>query len=175
MKTWICLILCGLLLTGCAPSQEPASTAEAPVQTIAPAETTVPAETTQPVSLMVYAPDETAEGFVTTQVEVEAVTEAAILQALTDAQVLSQDVQINILETVADAQTPENVQLHVDFNGAFATLLQSQGTAGEYGILGSVVNTFLTAYEAQTMLVTVDGAPLETGHNVYDTALEFYE
>ena len=48
-------------------------------------------------------------------------------------------------------------------------------TSGEYVILGSVVNTFLTAYDADAIIITVDGEVLETGHSVYDQPLTLYQ
>ena len=42
-------------------------------------------------------------------------------------------------------------------------------------LLGSLVNTMLTCYNAKTLTLTVDGAVLETGHNVYDTPFTLME
>lgn len=158
MKKIMMLLLCCLVLAGCR-----SQAGETTPQTAEP----------EKVTLTVYAPDDMAEGFVTSQAEVEAVTEDAIVEQLMLAQVLSEGTQVNALEM--DAGTPGQRTLHVDFNAAFRDRILPMGTAGEYGVLGSVVNTFLTAYDAQSMVITVEGEPLETGHAVYDTPLSFFE
>ena len=38
-------------------------------------------------------------------------------------------------------------------------------------LVGSVVNSFLSAYGAETVTLTCDGAVLETGHTIYDEPL----
>ena len=56
----------------------------------------------------------------------------------------------------------------LDLNSAFANDVCSCGTAGEYIKIGSVVNTFLDAFNAQKVQITVDGQVFETGHAIYD-------
>ena len=64
--------------------------------------------------------------------------------------------------------------LTIDLSDAYASYIQSLGTSGEYIAVGCLVNTYLTAFGADTVSITVNGAPLESGHNVYDMPLEFY-
>lgn len=120
--------------------------------------------------LTVYAPDDMAEGFVTTEVEIATLNEETVVEQLIEAGVLPEGTEINSF-----AQSADKTQLTADFNSAFRDHLNSMGTAGEYVILGSVVNTFLTAYDADSILITVDQESLETGHNIYDQPLSFYE
>lgn len=159
MKKWLCLLLACLLLTGCASASE----------TAAP---TVRDTEPEPVILSVYVPDETAEGFVKREVEVPDITESVITDQLILAGVLAEGTRVNSLELVSGSDAPE---LLVDFNSALRDRILSQGTAGEYVTLGSVVNTFLTAYGAQSMVITVEGQPLESGHAVYDAPLPFFD
>lgn len=159
MKKWLCLLLTCLLLTGCASAFE----------TAAP---TVRDTEPEPVILSVYVPDETAEGFVKREVEVPDITESVITDQLILAGVLAEGTRVNSLELVSGSDAPE---LLVDFNSALRDRILSQGTAGEYVTLGSVVNTFLTAYGAQSMVITVEGQPLESGHAVYDAPLPFFD
>ena len=49
------------------------------------------------------------------------------------------------------------------------------GTTGEYFLVGGIVNTLLDAFDGTDVTLTVNGAALETGHDVYDTALTRYE
>ena len=160
MKKYALLFFCFLLLTGCG-----ARAGETPPETTEP----------EKVMLTVYSPDDMAEGFVTSQAEVASITENVLVEQLILAQVLTEGTKVNALALTKSAEPPDQTVLNVDFNTSFRDRILSMGTAGEYGILGSVVNTFLTAYHAQSMLITIEGKPLETGHAVYDYALTFFE
>lgn len=61
--------------------------------------------------------------------------------------------------------------IQADLNDAFAAQVRSFGTSGEYYLVGGVVNTLLDIYDGADVTLTVNGAPLESGHAVYDTAL----
>ena len=181
MKKLTLFLLCSLILAGCAQESNVNDAVEGTgtsldtsiLETIP----TIPPETTEPETLLltIFSPDDSAEGFVQSQVEVEFVAEPVIVEQLILAGVLSEGTQINLCELSASSDAPGWTQLHVDFNEAFRDRILSMGTAGEYTILGSVVNTFLTAYNAQSMTITVDGQVLESGHAVYDQPLEFFQ
>ena len=68
----------------------------------------------------------------------------------------------------------EDGLITVDFNRSFADVVCSMGTSGELMIVGSVVNTFLDAFRAESVAFTVDGQILESGHTIYDFALTFF-
>ena len=40
--------------------------------------------------------------------------------------------------------------------------------------IGGLVNTYIKNFGAQTVTITVNGEPLESGHNIYDMPLEFF-
>ena len=61
--------------------------------------------------------------------------------------------------------------IKADLNDAFAAQVRSFGTSGEYYLVGGVVNTLLDIYDGADVTLTVNGAPLESGHAVYDMAL----
>ena len=166
MKKRFLIFLCGILLTGCGIKNAPPAT-QPPVQTEPPVRTEAP---TQPETLPlgVYRPNENADGVVRIEVQVEEVSEAVIAQMLVSLDVLSVGTEVNSL-------VQDGGQLTADFNAAFRTRLNSYGTAGEIVMLQSVVNTFLEAYGAESILLTVDGETLESGHAVYDSPLTFVE
>lgn len=178
MKKLAVLLLSCLMLSGCA--QEP-HVNDAVKETGISLDTsileTIPPETTEPetVLLTIYSPNEKADGFMQSQVEVEAITEPVLVEQLVLVGVLPEGTKVNHLALSASSEDPDWNRLSVDFNEAFRDRIQSMGSAGEYAIMGSVVNTFLTAYQAKTMTITVDGQVLESGHAVYDQPLEFFE
>lgn len=177
MNKLIFLAAICLMLTACGSRTSPDATS-APTQTIAAptTEATVTAtESTEPettarqeVILTVYSPDEDLESFVTSEIPVDEITAETITLKLILAGVLEDGTYVNAME-MADTQ------LNVDFNAAFRDLILAQGSTGERAVMGSVVNTFLTAYDAQSICITVDGEILESGHVIYDMPLTFYE
>lgn len=159
MKKALPLILLGcLLLTGCG------STTSAPTAAV---------ETTEPLEILtVFSPNENADGFVKTDIAVPSITDAVIIQQLVNVGVLAEDTSVS---TVMEVSTDTGkATLEADFNDALRQSLLPMGTAGEYVLMGCVVNTFLTAYQADAITITVEGEVLETGHSVYDQPLTFY-
>ena len=63
----------------------------------------------------------------------------------------------------------ENGTLTLD---AFGEAIRASGTAGETLKIYALVNTFAQARGATAVLITVDGKVLESGHEVYDYAIE---
>lgn len=161
MKKPIILILCCLLLTGCG---------KAGLETTAPTViATVPVETTAPgYTLTLYAPNEDATEFIQCSWELTELSPSALCNALLEAGVLTDGVAFNSIQV-------EGNQVRLDVNAAFGQRISSYGTAGEYMIMGSVVNTLLGAYNAETVSITMDGQILESGHAIYDLPLEFFE
>lgn len=150
MKRLAALVLFCLLLAGCGAPSSPADTSACMEQ------------------LTLYLPDDNAEFLETKVVSVSAVNEQNILEQLKLEAVLKEEVAVNSF-------TQNDLALTLDVNGAFSQQVCSMGTAGEYMIIGSVVNTFLTAYHADCIIITVDGKPWESGHAVYDAPLFFFE
>ena len=69
----------------------------------------------------------------------------------------------------------EDTQLFLDLNQAFLEQLYTMGTSGEKMLIGYIVNTFLSAYGCETVLLTVNGEAFDSGHTVYDFPLGFFE
>ena len=133
--------------------QDPASVSEA--------ESTLTAE--------LYLPNENADGFVTEEVSV---SEAADPQELVDL-LIRRGALPEGSEILNFAQSGKT--LNVSMNRAYCDQVSSTGTAGEEMLLGSLVNTLLTFYEADELNLTCEGEILSTGHNDYDFPLSFYE
>lgn len=173
MKKIISLLLCCLLLTGCTAA--PAETTAPPETTISP-ENTATLETAEPTTattevslpLNIFVPDENAENFNTIPTTIDALDADLILEMLIENSMLNEGIALNSVELV-------NTQLNLDFNQAFLDQLLTYGTAGERMMIGCVVNTYLSAYDAETVYITVNGEIMESGHVVYDFPMEFIE
>ena len=161
MKKLFALLLCCLLLTGCAfvPKEQP----EQPGKPAEPTET----PTTAPVTFFLYTPNENVDGFEKREVTLGTLDAQAILELLIAEDVLNENVALNSVEL-------QDNQLLLDFNTAYYDQLVTYGTSGELMMMGSVVNTFLDAYDAQSVTITADGEIMESGHVIYDFPMEFY-
>ena len=157
MKHILPFLLCGLLLTACTPHMP--SPTELPTEFT---ETTAPAS----VTFTIYTPNENADGFYHTDIVIDTLHAQNVVDALIEAKVLNDGIRIN-------SERLEGSRLFLDFNSAFCDQLKTYGTSGELMMIGSVVNTFLSAYGADSLIITADGEIMESGHVIYDFPLEF--
>lgn len=135
-----------------------------------------------------YLPNDNADGFETVTETVKA-NPQGLVDALIAHDALPEGVTVNEFrmedngtettegegDDATVSYTPGDSQIFLDVSQAFGDAAASTGTAGETMLLGSLVNTMLTYYNAETLTLTVDGAVLETGHNVYDTPFTLME
>ena len=181
------LLICSLFLccVACAKTQapttldtEPKSPTQPIIQTVPetepltetiPSETELVEETTLPMvfSYTVYIPNENADGFIEEVVEVHEVNPESVLAELQKRNVLPEDVVINSCSN-------DEGHLTIDFNQAFADVVCSMGTSGELMVVGSVVNTYLSALGAESLYFTINGEILESGHTVYDFVMSYF-
>jgi hypothetical protein len=185
-KLWIlALVIC--LLAGCTaaepgttastqahqkppatPTQATDPTSTAPTSP-EPSETAPTTPTTQPtdppvdttVTFLLYHPDEAWMGFETVELTIDTLDPHRIIAHLIEYGVLKSDVALNSAEVV-------DSQLNLDLNNAFLMQIYSMGALGEALLMGSLVNTFFSAYECESMMVTVDGEIIHSGHVDYD-------
>lgn len=135
-------------------------------QTETAPQTQDPAPQGEPQTVTLYLPDDQAESVVPTKTElvVSAGQEpAALIDGLVEAGALPDGVAVNQFENDEETRA-----LTLDLNATFAEALSGSGTAGETMLMAAVVDTFLAYYGASSLLVTVDGQTLESGHAVYD-------
>lgn len=157
MRVVIALLLCCFLISACSLQQpiptEPTAT-ETSVQTV--------------VQFDLYTPNDHADGFCKKTVVISELIAQNVITELIQENVLNENIRIN-------SERMEGSQLFLDFNAAFSNQLVTYGTAGELMMIGSVVNTFLSAYGADTVMITVDGQIMESGHVIYDFPLAYHE
>ena len=121
------------------------------------------------VSVTLYKGDDNAENVIPVECEIAEQSPQAIADKLVELGVFSAPVTANSF-TVDNSNV-----IHLDMGQDFAAQIFSSGTAGEHIMVGSLVNSFISVYEADAVLITVDGKPFESGHAIYDFALSFFE
>ena len=175
MKKLLMILLCCLLLTACGPKQPDPATApttppapDAPSQAPTATPTEMPTETAAVVKFTIYTPNENVDGFNETVIVIDELTAQNVVDELIKEDVLNEGITVN-------SERLEGSQLFLDFNAAFRDQLLTYGTTGEMMMIGGTVNTFLSAYGAESVTVTVDGEIVESGHVVYDFPIEFME
>lgn len=117
----------------------------------------------QPV--VIYIPDEQGETLVPVGTESEDNSDAALIKTLVGMNALPEGTEVKSSKT-------EDGVLKLDMNKAYGDAVRSAGTVGESMLIYTLVDTFAQARGAEKVLITIEGAILETGHNVYDTPLE---
>jgi len=122
-------------------------------------------------TVTLFLPNDDATGFAEQDAALSGDSAQAVVDALYEAGALPEGVEV--LSCSLNG-TGQDAQLSLDLSAAFGEAMQSAGSAGETMALGSLTNTLLVYYDAQTLLLTCEGEPLSTGHNVYDGPLHFF-
>lgn len=118
-------------------------------------------------NITLYVGNGNADGFVTETVVLEAVTPENIIAALAEKKVVSDEVKVLAFEDAGETLT-------LDLSKEYQEYVSSYGTAGELIAVGGVVNTFLDAYDADTITILVEGKSWDTGHAEYSGPLGRY-
>lgn len=166
MKHILSLLILCLLLAGCAPKDTSFCTAGTPIQTPTGAVATVPELGAPQIPATLYLPDDQAQWVRSETVTLSECTAEALIAQLAAHQALPESVQVRSF-------SQEGQALSLDLSQEFGTYLSSMGTAGEYVTLASLTNTLLTALDADSLTLTVEGSILETGHAIYDFPLQW--
>lgn len=155
-----------ILATGCTQETTAVSAPEATVN--AEEAETENVEKSDPVNAVIYYSNANADGFDQKEVQLEALTPENLIAQLAAVNVVSIDTEVNSFEQ-------DGKSLKLDLSKGFSNYVNMMGTSGEYIVMGGLVNTFLTAYDGEDILITVDGKELETGHAFYSEPLNFFE
>ena len=126
------------------------------------------AETVEPLNVVIYYSNIQADGFATKEMQIEGLTPENLIAELAKVNIVSIDTEVK-------GFSQDGKSLTLDLSNGFGQYLNMMGSSGEYVVMGGLVNTFLDAYDAEEILITVEGNALESGHAIYDKPLEFYE
>ncbi len=123
------------------------------------------------VTISVFYSNDDATAFTADMVKIKELTPENVLNALADKGVIDKGIKINKFE-VSEVDGMQSID--IDFDQKFKEYIMSCGSTQEYYVVGGICNTFIKAYRADRIKITVDGNCLETGHNDYpDYMFEF--
>ena len=114
-----------------------------------------------------YLPNAAADGFDTVTKKVTA-TPQGIIDALIKEDALPKGTAVREFRYEEGEK-----RLYLDVSGEFHAALLSTGSTGETFLIGSLVNTLLDFYDAETVKLSSEQLPVSTGHNIYEEPLGF--
>ena len=117
------------------------------------------------ISLVLYAGNSSGS-FVVSQMLVEEVNENVIVDFLSSMSVLNEDVKANSI--IHEGET-----LIIDFNEALKNQLMASDAETEALITTSIVNSFIDAYDAKEVYITINGEKFKTNNYNYEYSFEF--
>lgn len=129
-------------------------------------------EESQEEQLILYLPNENADGWNVTKNQTEQITPDIIIGQLVGAGAIPDSVTV---VSFGEDQGENGLILKLDLSSNFAEGLLNMGTAGEYLTMGAVVNSFLDTYQADGIEITAGGAVIETGHTSFEGVLNHFD
>lgn len=119
----------------------------------------------------IYYGNDNADGIIYKEVALNELSADGLIGELAKVNIVSLDTKVR---SVFVDEKNEKL-LHLDMSKEFGEYVSMMGTAGEYIVMGGIVDTFLDAYDCENIKITVEGKTLETGHTTYDGELQFFE
>ena len=124
--------------------------------------------------MTVYYSNGKADGLEKEIIEVDEITPEEVISSLSRHNIVSIDTKVlDFRITETDGQRRKVLEL--DLSKAFREYIKTMGESGEKAVMGALVNTFLENYQADGLLLTVEGAELETSHGTYRDTLVYWQ
>ncbi|MCH5257968.1 MAG: GerMN domain-containing protein [Lachnospiraceae bacterium] len=127
-------------------------------------------ETLDQVEATIYYGNGASDKLNTEVSTMEELTAENLISALSGHNIVSLGTKVNSFE---EEEGTRGKALHLDLDKAFREYLKTMNKESEKIILASVTATFLEAYDAESITITVDGKVLETNHNTYEEPFEY--
>ena len=160
------VILCGLAACGNATQEAEAAVAEV----TADAPINEKTEEAVQTDVMIYYGNGASDNLDMETVAVEQLTADNLIDALAKHNIVSIGTKVNSF----DEEENNGVKtLHLDLSKTFHEYLKTMTEEGENIIMCSVAATFLEAYGADEIAITVEGDVLQTDHATYEEPLRF--
>ena len=160
------VILCGLAACGNATQEAEASV----IEVTADASVNEKTEEAVQTDVMIYYGNGASDSLDMEISTMEQVTADNLIDALAKHNIVSIGTKVNSF----DEEENNGVKtLHLDLSKTFHEYLKTMTEEGENIIMCSVTATFLEAYDADEIAITVDGDVLQTDHATYEEPLRF--
>ena len=127
-------------------------------------------ETLDQVEATIYYGNGASDKLNTEVSTMEELTAENLISALSGHNIVSLGTKVNSFE---EEEGTRGKALHLDLDKAFREYLKTMNKESEKIILASVTATFLEAYDAESITITVDGKVLETNHNTYEEPFKY--
>ena len=173
-KVFVTFVVAVLVMGGCAKKeqvQEENSKIESEDMDSENSKDEAPEDTVEK-QVRIYFGNADASDFETENVLVQQISADEIWNQLIEKGVIPMDV---IILSCKETEQEGKKALELDVSEKFSTYLNGLGTSGEYITVGSICNTFLDAFDSETIRITVEGKKLETGHAEYPGYMSKYE
>lgn len=161
------LIACGKSDSTEATTEATEITTEATEEENTTEEVSQTTESTEEEEVTVYTGNDNADALDEEKVTVNGVTPENLITALAKNKVLPETVKVLKFEDKGD-------NLILDLSGEYQDYIFTAGDAGEQMSVGSIVNTFLDAYDATYVTILIEGEGWASGHVEYEGPLTRY-
>ena len=164
----VCICLVTLTTVGCGNKENKSEQIENNEERI---------QSQEPISngkdyLLVYYGDIQGESLLAKKIEIKKITGNFIVSELARMGVLKKEIKLN---SCKEKKEEDKVFLALDFNQEFQIQFSKGGKMRERLMVGGVVNTFLSAYQYNSVDITINGKPLNSEHTGgYEGLLQKY-
>lgn len=108
--------------------------------------------------------------FISEEVTLSKLSPEEIVDVMASHNIVSTDTRVLDFQVVEGDQTT----LRLNLNKQFKEYIKLMSEEGEYYIIGSITDSFLSAYDADCILILVDGETLSTKYHDYTETLSFF-
>lgn len=127
-------------------------------------------EDTEKIEVTIYYGNGASQELNTEIVSLDELSAENLIDALGRHNIVSLGTKVNSFE---EQGIDDTKALSLDMSKTFREYLRTMAKEGENVILSSVAATFLEAYGADSIMITVDGEVIETEHAVYEEPFHF--
>lgn len=165
-----------VFFTACDSSE----TSETTIVQMSNAASALPTETAEELKdedkkeLTIYYSNGKADGLESETIYVDNITPDIIISNLANHNIVSIDTKVSSFE-MEETEGDNRKRITVDMSKTFGEYLKTMGVNGEAVVIAALTDTFLEAYQADCLSLSVGGKTLRTENAVYEKDLTFID